>query len=221
MSHDLRHGLATIAKLAEVIAAEPGLGREAGDRVHSLEVEIRRLSVLLEEEIEGGGEIRLPETLVRVDRAAHEVVETLEPTTTAQLRCLTEPVQSAVSLTGLWRAMRNLVDNAVCAASPSGKVEVRVFSENGFAVIEVDDDGPGFGHSRGGLASLGLGIVQDFVGRYDGSLAISQGTLGGCCVRICLPAVPVLDLIESASIEASIQSSVGASIQSSAEAESG
>ncbi len=209
VSHDLRHGLATVAKLVEAIAAEPGLADQVFSRVRNLEIEVQRLAGLLEEELAGNGEPRRPETLVRIDSAAREVVEILAGTTGVDVRLDATPVQGAVSLTGLWRAVRNLVDNAIRAASPRGAVEVRVFSEGGFAVIEVDDSGPGFGLVAGGLSSLGLGIVQDFVSLHDGSLGIAQGSLGGCCVRICLPAVPLLDLVEGESARGISSAGVG------------
>ena len=52
----------------------------------------------------------------------------------------------------LRRSARNLVDNAVRAAGPDGRVEVAVRREGSRAVLEVSDDGPGFGRmptSRG------------------------------------------------------------------------
>jgi nitrate/nitrite-specific signal transduction histidine kinase len=65
-------------------------------------------------------------------------------------------------------------------------VRVQISSKAGWTVAQVDDDGPGFGASPGGLGSLGLGIVQDFATEYGGSLEIRHGELGGGCVRILL-----------------------------------
>ena len=195
LGHDLRHGLATVARLAEAISAAGGLDRQTGERVHSLECEVRRLTRLLEEEFEPVTSISPQEALVRVDVAVAEVVDILRSATDVQLRLVAEPVSTVVSITELWRAVRNVVDNAVRAATSHGEVEVRVFAEAGSAVVEVHDSGPGFGAGPAGLGSLGLGIVQDFVAQYDGSLAIGQGELGGCCVRLTLPTVVVLDLV--------------------------
>ena len=195
LGHDLRHGLATVARLVEAIGAAGGLDRQTGERVHSLECEVRRLTRMLEEEFEPAAVVPPPEALVRVDVAVAEVVDILRSATEVELRLLAEPVSTVVSITELWRAVRNVVDNAVRAATSRGEVEVRVFAENGSAVVEVHDSGPGFGAGPAGLGSLGLGIVQDFVAQYDGSLTIGQGDLGGCCVRLTLPTVVVLDLV--------------------------
>jgi signal transduction histidine kinase len=89
----------------------------------------------------------------------------------------------------LWRALRNVLDNACRVAG--GRVDVKVVNEQGWIAIQVDDDGPGFGSGStpktGGLASLGLGIVHDLVSGYGGSLEIRHCELGGARVRILLP----------------------------------
>jgi signal transduction histidine kinase len=62
----------------------------------------------------------------------------------------------------LWRAIRNVLDNACRVAA--GRVDVRVDADRGWIAVQVDDDGPGFGAgpaARPGLASLGLGLVHD------------------------------------------------------------
>jgi signal transduction histidine kinase len=57
-------------------------------------------------------------------------------------------------------------------------------------VVQVDDDGPGFGAGSPGTAALGLGIVQDLVSATGGELDIHPGAMGGCCVHLRLPSVP-------------------------------
>jgi len=89
-----------------------------------------------------------------------------------------------------WRAVRNLIDNAVRAAGPAGHVEVTLYDEDGWAVVQVDDDGPGFGAAKPGLGSLGLGIVQDMTGAWGGHLQIRHRSRGGASVRMLLPESP-------------------------------
>ncbi|WP_410555750.1 ATP-binding protein [Actinomadura fulvescens] len=91
----------------------------------------------------------------------------------------------------LWRALRNVLDNACRVAA--GRVDVRVSVDQGWVTIQVDDDGPGFGAGAGGLASLGLGIVHDLVSGYGGSLEIRTCELGGARVRLLLPSAPPVD----------------------------
>jgi DNA-binding NarL/FixJ family response regulator len=65
---------------------------------------------------------------------------------------------------------------------------MRVFIDQGRIVIQVDDDGPGFGAGSGGLSSPDLGIVHDLISGHGGSLEIRPGEMGGARVRILLPA---------------------------------
>jgi signal transduction histidine kinase len=102
----------------------------------------------------------------------------------------TIPVCARVSRLGLWRALRNVLDNAVRAAGADGMVGVDIAVEDGWVVIQVDDDGPGFGAAGGGRSSLGLHIVQEFVGAVGGQFEISRGLMGGCCVRLQIPEAP-------------------------------
>ena len=59
----------------------------------------------------------------------------------------------------LWRALANVVDNATRAAGQAGRVEV-VIGQASQTVIDVIDDGPGFGNGPPGTASLGLQVVD-------------------------------------------------------------
>ena len=81
--------------------------------------------------------------------------------------------------------MRNILDNACRIAGD--RVDVSVPRQDGWTIVQVDDDGPGFGAGPGGLASLGLGIVHDLVSGYGGGLEIRRCELGGARVRILLP----------------------------------
>jgi C4-dicarboxylate-specific signal transduction histidine kinase len=65
---------------------------------------------------------------------------------------------------------------------------VLVSVESGWTVVQVDDDGPGFGAGTSGVASLGLGIVNDLISEYGGMIEMRSCELGGARVRILLPA---------------------------------
>ncbi|HEY2764379.1 MAG TPA: sensor histidine kinase [Pseudonocardiaceae bacterium] len=84
----------------------------------------------------------------------------------------------------LWRAVANVVDNAVRAAGPAGRVEVHVHDEAPNVVIEVIDDGPGFGRAPAGAASLGLGIVASLTRQCGGKLDVMTAHPHGVRVRL-------------------------------------
>jgi signal transduction histidine kinase len=97
----------------------------------------------------------------------------------------------------------NLVDNALDAVAPSGRIEVSAHRERGRVVVRIVDDGPGIapeiqgrifdpffttkpvGHGTG----LGLDIVRRLVQRHDGELDLDSRP-GRTEFRVSLPIAP-------------------------------
>jgi nitrogen fixation/metabolism regulation signal transduction histidine kinase len=105
----------------------------------------------------------------------------------------------------LRRVLINLVRNAVQAigrSGGSGKVVVRLGSDGGERVIDVEDSGPGipddlreavfdpYVTTRTDGTGLGLAIVKKIVVEHGGTIAASRSALGGAKLRVRLPAVP-------------------------------
>jgi signal transduction histidine kinase len=64
--------------------------------------------------------------------------------------------------------------------------------QDGRTVIEVADNGPGFGAGPPGTASLGLDIVTSLLEASGGSLEVTSAAGVGATVRVLLPGqVPV------------------------------
>jgi signal transduction histidine kinase len=95
----------------------------------------------------------------------------------------------------------NLIDNAILAAGPSGKVTVTAHGEGRSAVIEVSDDGPGipaqvlprifdpFFTTRdvGKGTGLGLAVVREIVDRHGGTIAVDSVRGAGARFKVTLP----------------------------------
>jgi two-component system OmpR family sensor kinase/two-component system sensor histidine kinase QseC len=94
---------------------------------------------------------------------------------------------------------RNLADNAVRYAPPGARVELRVFTEAGVPVLQVDDAGPGiapaerervfdrfYRHAAGDEAGTGLGlaIVRSVAERHGAVVELGESALGGLRVRV-------------------------------------
>jgi signal transduction histidine kinase len=202
LNHDIRHELATIMLLASLLDGAPDVGATSRQRARQLHGEARWLDQLhraYDDTLSGRDEPARPAPeLIQLDLFAGEVVAAIGLSTSTMIRFTGDEAWAYADRLAFWRALRNMIGNAVRAAGPGGRVEVRVERVAGWAVAQVDDDGPGFGglpSGRSGTDSLGLDIVRDFAATWNGDLQIRQGALGGCCVRLSMrgvvPAVPV------------------------------
>jgi signal transduction histidine kinase len=200
VSHDIRHELTTITLLAAVLSSADDVGPESRARAHQIMGETRWLDELLHAYDQGltsrDRDLYLGEAL-RLDLIAGDVIATLRLSTLTRISLEASPACAYVDRLALWRALRNLVCNAVHAAGPAGIVAVRIFTTDDLATLEVDDDGPGLDRSRASTTSLGLGIVEDLVTSWGGTVAIDRGRLGGCRVRLQLRAAPETDCCSS------------------------
>lgn len=188
LSHDIRHELATIMVLASLLESAPDVGPESRQRAHQLFAETCWLDQLQrasdEAFSESDGQLGPTVEPIRLDLFAAEVVRTTRLSTSTTVGFVAEEAWAHASPLAFWRALRNVVDNAVRAAGSTGRIEVTIKHETEWVVAQVDDDGPGFGALPAGSGSLGLGILQKLVTGWGGYLEIGRGALGGCRVRL-------------------------------------
>ncbi|MEU9839470.1 ATP-binding protein [Actinomadura sp. NPDC048032] len=198
LRHDIRHELGTIIMLASAVAVADDLGDTSRARIDQLLGETRWLDHLLRRLDEDDDRPAPAPERIRVDDLTAEVVTGMRLVTPHEIRLTAGEAWAHMDPVSLWRAVRNVVENACRVAE--GRVDVHVEAARGRLVIQVDDDGPGFGAGLGtpagrgparpGLASLGLGIVHDLISGYGGGLEIRTSEMGGARVRMLLPAAP-------------------------------
>jgi two-component system OmpR family sensor kinase len=106
----------------------------------------------------------------------------------------------------LHRMVLNLLDNAANHTPPGCRIELRLGSEGGEAVLEVADDGPGIppeqraqvfdrfvrgegpaDRAAGPGTGLGLAIVRSVVDSHEGSVEIAESDSGGALFRLRIP----------------------------------
>lgn len=104
----------------------------------------------------------------------------------------------------IYRALENLVQNAVDAAREGGQVLVAVQREKDRLIrIRVADDGPGVppeirdrvfepfvSRNKARGTGLGLAIVKKIAEEHGGRIWVDSGELGGACFHLLLPRAP-------------------------------
>ncbi|MFN8075798.1 MAG: HAMP domain-containing sensor histidine kinase [Kineosporiaceae bacterium] len=131
----------------------------------------------------------------------------------ARARSRAPDVEVTLDVTSVWvsgrpaalqRAVLNLIDNAGKWSPADRPVHVRLHAEGAWAVLEVDDAGPGIDDAdvprvfdrfyRADSAralpgsGLGLSIVQRVVAAHNGRTTVARSARGGALLRIELPA---------------------------------
>jgi signal transduction histidine kinase len=108
------------------------------------------------------------------------------------------------------QAVANLIDNAIKYTSDGGAVNLRVYRENGDALLEVRDSGPGVpeaeqpriwerlyrgdqSRSQSGLG-LGLSLVRAIVEAHGGKVTVRNAPDRGAVFELRLPASEALVL---------------------------
>ena len=125
--------------------------------------------------------------LCNVDEVVDAAVVAAATTFAGRLRYRPSPSAAvAASHVALRRAVGNILDNATHAAGADGFVELSVRVEGDLAVVDVQDDGPGFGGVRT-RTGMGLGVVTDVLAGCGGTLEIGRSRLGGALVRLSVP----------------------------------
>jgi signal transduction histidine kinase len=188
-AHELRSPLASLQVQLEVAAEHPELV-DLPELLAELRLEAARLISLADDLL----------TLARLDVGPDLASRPLD------LTALSGAVGPTVLVVGDEAALRRLVDNLLVNAHRHGSlVEVHTSVEQGFAVLDVDDNGPGIppadrarvfdrwvrldaSRSRpNGGAGLGLGLARDIARAHGGDVAVLDSPLGGARLQVRLP----------------------------------
>ncbi|MES2298533.1 MAG: HAMP domain-containing sensor histidine kinase [Pseudomonadota bacterium] len=211
VSHELRSPLARMQ-------AAIGLAHQQPEKVASSLERIERESVRMDRLV---GELL---TLARLDAAPalpiHERVDLTELVSDIVHDAQFESPDSVMAIDDdgtdlavlgapdlLWRAIENLVRNALKYGAAGGAVDVKLSGEDGVVRISVLDRGPGIPESelaavfqpfyRGQVSAgdvdghgLGLAIALRVVQAHGGTLVARKRCGGGLCMDISLPRAP-------------------------------
>lgn len=185
--HDLGHEVTTLSYLVEAVRGDTSLPADSGYRLELLSLEMSRMSDLIRHGL-NGDQIPGEAGPVNVRDLAAQLTELAQLAYEADVRLLPGPAAVVtISPVLLWRVLSNVLDNAARAAGRTGTVTVAI-RQAGTTVIDVTDDGPGFGAAPPGEASLGMEVVTSLLESCGGALAVQEPPQGGTTVLVALPA---------------------------------
>jgi two-component system OmpR family sensor kinase len=209
VSHELRTPVTSIRGYAELFRR--GAAERPDDLakvMRRIEQEGERMGVLIDELLllarldQGLPLEREAVDLARIVADSVETARAIDPKRRIDLELDGEPVVVSGADVRLRQVIDNLLANVRAHTPAKAPAHVRVSSENGLAVIEVADDGPGIApeeaariferfyrteRSRSGGSvgvGLGLAISQSIVEAHGGSVTYSAPPGGGSVFRI-------------------------------------
>lgn len=189
LRHDLRQSLGAVMALVSIIESNPLLVPGVLERLDQIQREADWMAKMLANQDTDPQQIRE----VDIGEAVSESWAMVAACAPCMVRLVREPTAHALAdPVALRRSTRNLIENAVRAVGADGIVEVRVLARGDAVVVEVADDGPGFGKIPP-QQGLGLVTVRRFAARFGGSFAVGTSELGGALVSLRLP-VAAMDL---------------------------
>lgn len=209
-SHELRTPLTTVRGNLELLEHDmppeerQEILRETRDEVDRMARLVRDLLLLAQ----NGETLPLERLPTRLDLLVLESVSRVVGGA-PRVQTQTEPVTVLVDPDRVQQVVTNLVENALRYASQAdGAVLVRVTRQPPYALLQVEDDGPGVppeaqerifdrfyrvdrsrSRAQGGVG-LGLAIVRHLVAAHGGTVRVENRPTGGACFTVTLPAEP-------------------------------
>lgn len=208
VSHELRSPLTSILGLSLTLEQQRLPAREQEELLGRLAVNARKLDRLLKDLLDidrlSRGIVTSKVRATDLGSIVGRTVESLDVLDQRSILVRTETVTVPVDAPKIERIVENLVMNAVRHTEPDVRIWVRVWSQDGGAVIAVEDDGPGVpvdlrheifepfrqgptssAHSPG--TGIGLSLVAMFADLHGGRAWIEDREGGGASFRVFLP----------------------------------
>ena len=189
-AHDLRQPIAAVLALASAALADEPAPERLRRRLEQIVAEAHWLSKIIHDMLNGPG--------IPADAAAVDILTLVRDAVTSErLTCATQiilqqkdqtPRYSMAASTRLRRALANVLANATRAAGPDGRVTLTERPYGNTEVIEIVDDGPGFGSLAAGRGTgIGLQITEQILAECGGRMEIERLHSGQTLVRLLLP----------------------------------
>jgi len=214
VSHELRTPIAVVRANAETLADGALEDRDMAPKfLASILSNAERLSNLIADLLDIAkieeGKFELHRERQNLSDALRRAATALETPATEKKQSVEidapEELDALVDLRAMDQILFNLLDNAVKYTEPGGRIIARARAENGFAIVEVEDNGPGIpehhrarlferfyrvdkGRSREmGGTGLGLAIVKHLVHAMGGEAGMRPAPIRGSIFFVRIP----------------------------------
>lgn len=206
-SHELRTPIAALQASIETLLREQPERPESDRLQAAVARESERLGRLVDDLL-GLARLeahpsRTPVDLAAIVRPLIEDAHTRAPDAAITLSAENDSTTVSGDPDALGRALRNLIDNALAATQPAGRIDVQLRRRNGYTEALVADDGPGVPeHERQRIFErfvrldpskpghgLGLAIARRIAQQHGGDLTCNP-TENGASFTLRLPAGP-------------------------------
>lgn len=203
LAHEIRNPLVALGASLDAMVRDPALGGTNREVLEEMRGELTRLDMLLRDYLSMASGPRAAAADVDLREVVHEVATRMGGLPAAQGCRVGADVPAGLVVRADRDALRhlffNLMINAVEVVPDGGQVRVTGAREGGFAVIRVEDDGPGlaatadecfepFFTTKSNGTGLGLTVSRRIVEGAGGSVTLENRREGGCRAIVRLPA---------------------------------
>jgi two-component system OmpR family sensor kinase len=184
-AHDLRQPVAAILALVSAAAIEPHAPDQVRRRLGQIAEQASWMSKIIRDLllVQDGSEVVDVCALVRDAVAAERLIY---PGSIELHQANGEPRYVVGTPVRLRRALANVLSNATRAAGKDGRVELTQQPGRDAELLEIVDDGPGFGKVAQGHG-IGLRVTRQMLAECGGWLEHEQLPAGRTLVRLFLP----------------------------------
>ncbi len=202
LAHEVRNPLGSVELFAELLA-ESGLPQQEREWVEQIRGGVRLLSATVNNVLEFHSQTPLKLAPTETSAVVCALGKLLAPMAQAEgmqlhIESCTQELRIQADRHRLEQVFLNLALNAFRFATTGGVLRIRVLRQDGCALVEFEDRGPGLAaedkakvfdagfSTRTGGAGLGLTVAKRIVEQHAGNLDIING-MNGCTFQVRIP----------------------------------
>ncbi len=214
VSHELKTPLSSMKLLSESLLIQPNVDVDIyKDFLKDIDSEIDRLNKIIESLLSmvdiDEEKLNLDYKLTYVNYLVEKVINSITPIADKKNINITlkqiDKIQIYIDQEKIYRALTNIIHNAVKYTESEGKVEVSLFKKGQHAIIKISDNGIGIKEEnipyiferfyrvdearsrKTGGSGLGLAISQQIISLHQGSIEVESKVKEGTTFYIKLP----------------------------------